>query len=432
MTNQLKKFPNDNVTCIGPWYELRIDANGNMRGCHAISQDCAEKSDKSFLDWFNNGDEITIARNNLSSGTEYRGCNQCYENEKLKLTSFRQRRNLQAAIYSGEYFKESLKQSPAYKRMTGQVKDFYPAFMHVTLSNLCNLSCRMCFPSYSSQLATVYKKLGLQSMSEPTLYDWTTDENKWQSFLDIVKNNNNLMSLHFMGGEPLYHKKFIEFIDWCIKNNKTDFHLTFVTNGTIYNKELIKKLKKFKSTQIEISIENFHSSNDYIRQESDFTSVKNNILDMLKDLTNKSVVLRSVPQALSISNYDTLIDFALENQITIDNNVLHNPMFLKCFVLPKELKNQIGEYLKHKYAYILSIDSDNILHSARIRTNDLSVYKKHIESILIQLNEPEPDNIEDLRKKFVEFNKKLDTLGKYKFVDIYPMLKEFYAKYSTI
>lgn len=432
MTNQLKNFPNDSVTCIGPWYELRIDANGNMRGCHAMTQDCAEKSELNFIDWFKNGKEINKAREFITIGKEYSGCKSCYNNEKLGLTSYRQRRNLQAAIYTGTYFKKSLDQSPALKRMSGNVENYYPAFMHVTLSNLCNLSCRMCFPVYSSQLSVLHKKAGLLDNQSPTHLDWTTDENKWQSFLDLVKYNNNLMSLHFMGGEPLYHKKFLEFIDWCITNKKTDFHLTFVTNGTIYNSLLFKKLKEFKSIQLEVSLENLHTSNDYIRQESDFITVKNNVLDMIGYLGNKSVVLRSVPQALSIMEYDTLIDFAIENNITIDNNVLHNPQYLKCYVLPREVKNRLTEKYKTKYAYILSVNSDDIVHSARIRTNDLNVYKKHIESILIQLNESEPDNIEDLRQKFISYNKNLDRFSKSKFIDNYPILKDFYAKYNTI
>lgn len=426
-----KKFPNDNVTCISPWYELRIDANGNMRGCHAISQDYSEKSDLSFIEWFNKGNEITNIRNSIVDGNEYPSCKSCYKNEENNLISFRQRRNIQAAIYSGKYFKQSLEQSPAYNRMSGNVDKFYPAFMHVTLSNLCNLSCRMCFPDYSTQLSSLYKKVGIMDNDKPTLLDWTVDENKWNEFLELLKNNNNLMSLHFMGGEPLYHKRFLEVIDWCILNNKTDFHLTFVTNGTILNVDLLDKLKHFKTVQIEVSIENLHDTNNYIRINSNHETVKNNILTIVKYLGTSSVVIRPVPQALSIIHYDTLLDFAIENNLSIDNNVLSKPEYLKCFVLPKELKDILTAKMKAKYANILSnSNSDNPI--ARIRANSMEWIKNHIESILILINEKEPDNIEDLRRQFVEYNNKLDSVTEYKFTEIYPELLKFYAKYSTI
>ena len=113
MTNELKKFPNDNVTCISPWYELRIDADGSMRSCHAVSQEYAEKSDLSFLEWFRHGNKMSDIRNSISDGNPYPGCSACYKNEKQNLISFRQRRNIQSAIYSGTNFSKSLEQSPS-------------------------------------------------------------------------------------------------------------------------------------------------------------------------------------------------------------------------------------------------------------------------------------------------------------------------------
>jgi MoaA/NifB/PqqE/SkfB family radical SAM enzyme len=235
-----------------------------------------------------------------------------------------------------------------------------------------------------------------------------------------------------MGGEPLYHKKFIKFIDWCIDNNKTDFHLTFVTNGTIHNQALLEKLKLFKSIQVEISLENLHETNNYIRLNSDFAQVRENILNIFNCLGTSSVVIRSVPQALSIMHYDTLIDFAIENKISIDNNVIYNPEYLKCLVLPKEVKDKLVTYLQHKYANILGNGSNDITTQiSRIRTFEFNL-KRHIESLLIQLNEPEPSNVEDLRKQFIEYNDKMDSVSGTSFKEMYPELLNFYAKYSTI
>lgn len=425
MTNELKKFPNDNVTCISPWYELRIDANGSMRCCHYIRQNETEKSNLSFLDWFNHGNQPTVLRNNIINGVESSACSACYYNEKNKLISHRMQRNIQAAVYHGEYFKESLMQSPAYKRMNGD-KTIYPAFMHITLSNLCNMKCRMCFPAYSSQLADAYKKINWMSKDEPTLLDWTVDDNKWNEFLELVKNNNRLMALHFMGGEPLYHKKFYEFIDWCIDNNKTDFHLTFVSNGTIFKESLVNKLKHFKSIQIEISIENMHETNDYIRMGSDYKTIQENILKFVRK--GILIVLRTVPQALSIMHYDTILDFALKHKLVFDSNVLDNPQYLKCFVLPNDLKNEIAAKIRSKYMHILS--SDEKIDPSAVRS--VNGIKNQIESLLVRLEESEPDNIEYLRQEFVRHNIELDKVSELKFTEMYPKLLNFYAKYSTI
>ena len=82
MTNQLKKFPNDNVTCISPWYELRIDPNGDLRCCHSIRQAQAEQTNLSFLDWFRHDNKT---RTNIINGVESIGCSACYYNEKNNL-----------------------------------------------------------------------------------------------------------------------------------------------------------------------------------------------------------------------------------------------------------------------------------------------------------------------------------------------------------
>jgi sulfatase maturation enzyme AslB (radical SAM superfamily) len=229
-----------------------------------------------------------------------------------------------------------------------------------------------------------------------------------------------------MGGEPLYHKRFYQFINWCIDNDKTDFHLTFVTNGTIYKEDLFEKLKYFKSVQIEISIENMHETNDYVRMGSDYKTIQENILKFVSK--GIPIVLRTVPQALSIMHYDTILDFALEHKLVFDSNVLDNPQYLKCFILPKDLKNEIVAKIRSKYMHILS--SDEKISPSAIRS--LHGIKNQIESLLVRLEEIEPDNIEELRQKFVSYNKELDKISTTKFVDMYPKLLNFYAKYSTI
>ena len=229
-----------------------------------------------------------------------------------------------------------------------------------------------------------------------------------------------------MGGEPLYHKRFYQFINWCIDNDKTDFHLTFVTNGTIYKEELFDKLKYFKSVQIEISIENMHETNDYVRMGSDYRTIQENILKFVSK--GIPIVLRTVPQALSIMHYDTILDFALENKLVFDSNVLDNPQYLKCFVLPNDLKNEIANKIRSKYMHILS--SDEKIDPSAVRS--VNGIKNQIESLLVRLEESEPDNIEYLRQEFVRHNIDLDKVSELKFTEMYPELLNFYAKYSTI
>jgi MoaA/NifB/PqqE/SkfB family radical SAM enzyme len=237
-----------------------------------------------------------------------------------------------------------------------------------------------------------------------------------------------------MGGEPLYHKKFYEFLNLCIEKNKTDFHLSFTTNGTQINQDLVEKLAQFKSVFMGISIENFHYSNDYIRIGSSFSQVKQNIEKFLQlKSDNISVCLRPAPQALSIEHYDTLIDFAIEHDINIDNNHMDNPRYLKIIILPPELKHNIQKKLKEKYQWLLdehkylksTVDPSRIVN-LRNKNSVLKQIRTHIEFLFVYLEESEPKDIEELRTQFVQYNQKIDLYSDLKFVDVYPELVKMY------
>jgi MoaA/NifB/PqqE/SkfB family radical SAM enzyme len=426
-------FPNDQITCIAPWYELRINPDGSMDYCHA-TKSRGKLSDLSFKEWFEKSASVQQIRTDIQQGHPITDCSQCYTAEQNNLISFRQRRNLQAAIYHGKNFSESVRQSPSWNRISGQTDKFLPSFIHVSLSNLCNLSCRMCYPGSSSQLISLYKKVGMIDDSVPVLTDWTTNHSKWTDFCNLVIDNPSLVSLHFMGGEPLYHKKFYEFLNLCIEKNKTDFHLSFTTNGTQINQELVEKLAQFKSVFMGISIENFHYSNDYIRIGSSFSQVKQNIEKFLQlKSDNISVCLRPAPQALSIEHYDTLIDFAIEHDINIDNNHMDNPRYLKIIILPPELKHNIQKKLKEKYQWLLdehkylksTVDPSRIVN-LRNKNSVLEQIRTHIEFLFVYLEESEPKDIEELRTQFVQYNQKIDLYSDLKFVDVYPELVKMY------
>lgn len=426
----MPSFDNNQITCISPWYELRINTNGSYTYCHN-----ARNSEQSALlpsQWFANGILVNQTRADITHGTPSPGCKACYAVEQQGLVSFRQRRNQQAAIYSGEFEQQSLEFSPAWPRLNNQVANYKPAFLHVSLSNLCNLSCRMCHPTWSSQLTSTFKRANIVDQSVQILQDWTVDQTKWQDFLTLVLDNSSLICLHFMGGEPMLHKRFYELIDLCIENNTTDFHLTFVTNGTRIDHSIVEKLSKFKSVTIEISIENFHSSNDYVRINSHWQEVQAHI-DLL--LTYRSptfdIVLRPVPQALSIMHYYTLIDYALVNQVGIDNNVMSSPEYLKITVLPGAIKKAISADLQRRYWDLLEsskVSTTNekvsLLRNTSHIQQQISV---HIQSVLTLLNEPEPENIARLRTEFLEYNQKMDNITGQKFDQVYPELAQFFT-----
>ena len=428
-------FPNDCVTCMSPWYSMRINPNGTYSYCDFTN--LQEPSDLLPSEWFKHGQSTQQVRQELQQGAAGHGCNRCYTQEQKGLISFRSRRNHQAAIYSGDYFKQSLIQSPAWTRMREpRLTTSAPAFLHVSLNNVCNLACRMCSANYSAKLGSLLVKNQLLPSDTKILQDWTRDPDRWEDFCNnLVLNNSSLVCLHFMGGEPLVNDKFFEILQRCVDQNQTDFHVTFVTNGTVWNKECVQLLNNFKSVSIEVSIETFHESNDYIRIGSDYKKIQANIESMIRDSGQKiSVVLRTVPQALSIMNYDTVIDFALTHGINIDYNLLLDPAMLQISILPAEVRQHVVNHLRNKYRFLLDTGASNAGPEAINNLRSADQYHKqltvHINELISILQQPDPADIEQLRQKFTNYNRTLDQSTGLSFSCVFPSLAEFYEKYN--
>lgn len=428
-------FPNNSVTCISPWYNLRINHNGSYSYCdHALLR---SQSKQLPSQWFSLGPDIINVRKDIQQGVPVHSCSNCYKQEQNKISGDRHRHNLQAAIYPGPYFSESLAQSPARGRMSNTVlNEQKPSFLHVSLNNICNLACRMCSANSSTKLGTVLVKANLLPKSTKILQDWTNTGGPWDDFCEnLVLNNSNLICLHFMGGEPMVNEKFFEILQRCVDRNRTDFHLTFVTNGTIWDDSYIDLFSKFKSVVIEVSIENFHPANDYIRVGSDYKKIQSNIESMLKFKTESiSIVLRTVPQAMSIIHYDSVFDFALLHGLNIDYNVLLNHTKLEISVLPSSLRQSLVKKWITKYSHLLNNDTNNISNIVNQRSVSQYRYQisAQIKELISVLDRPSPENLAQLQKEFIEYNVTLDSVTGLEFRNFFPELLEIYEKYNRI
>jgi MoaA/NifB/PqqE/SkfB family radical SAM enzyme len=415
---------NPKTFCISPWTDVRINSDGRMNFCHYANKDMIpinENIENVTVDqYFNGPGSVSQARQDLCDGAELERCSHCYRDESVTDIGFRQRRNQQAAIFPDADFDQSLKESTIYKEISKPKQ--HPRFYHVSFSNVCNMACVMCDASNSTMLATDWTKAGIIS-SVPSRQDWT-DGPAWAGFLTHLLNNPEIMCLHVMGGEPMYHKKFKALIHFLVDNNHTNFHFTVVTNGSIYDAELVEMLTKFKSVQIEISIESFDSSNDYIRWPSDTNNIRQNILKYLQHRTDTvDIVLRTVPQLLSLMHYDNVLSFALDNDVVIDSNILYRPDYFQPALLPVDIKNIIRQRIQ-PYAELDTehdaVKNINIRNRGRLK----QAIAANANLVLGLLNRS-VDNIPEKRQALVEYLQRMDRVRKIDVRDYVPELHKF-------
>jgi len=382
-------------------------------------------------DWFNSR-PVTSLRQQIIQDKKLKVCSNCYNEEALYANSSRRlRENFKSAIFTIEAFDESFKQSPNASKFKysedhqGQtITD--PVDLHIDLGNYCNLACKMCWAGASSTLATLHNKWGDTDAAQYLKHDWTKDEKTWTRFLNELVEIPNLKNLHFMGGETLLTKKFEEIVDRLIEHKRFDVCFSFVTNGTIFNERLIKKLSMFERVGIEVSIETVSDHNGYIRQKTNTDRVLQNIDKFLGlcNGTNMTLTIRPAISALSIGYFHTLIQYCIDKKLIIKSLIVEKPQYMAVAVLPVAVRN---EYLHSYHDLINKLDhvNDDVFNESH-PDKYMESAKQQIYRAISLLSKPQQKGIETL----VKFCEKNDKEFGYNAMSLYPELEEYFKKHG--
>jgi hypothetical protein len=187
-------------------------------------------------------------------------------------------------------------------------------------------------------------------------------------------------------------------------------------------------LQKYKRCEIGISIESVEPIGDYIRQGGEIEQILKNILVMnaIKH-DNMQLAIRTVPSLLSLPSYASLISWAWNNSLPVDNSLLVGPAWLQAVLLPQSIKQTIIDDV----SALLKNLPDN--HSAFNNQKDphkidISI-RNECESIIKLAQMPEPDDVNELRKlcasKLSQWDmSKRTNIGLYS-QELYDFLKEY-------
>jgi len=427
---------NKDIFCAVPWYNSHLYWDGTYGAC------CSEISkptgpveniqNTNLITWYNSA-AMRNFRLRILGNEKLPECQRCYIEEQHGHESRRIRENFKVAIFTKQAFDKSFQQSPWNKKFSESAAigttDCLPIDLHIDFGNECNLACKMCSPDASSKIAQSYKKWGISYAKKN---NWTNSDILYKKLLKNIQSIPKLHRIHIMGGEPLVNKRFYEFVDWLVSNGYSDLSLSFVSNGTIIDEELIKKMQFFKSVDIEISLESIYNNNHYIRQGVDTKKTLQNIDTLLKYRTTTfNIVLRSVPQLLNVNNYDQYILFALRNKISIQSIPLSDPEYLAIKVLPMDIRmSLVKKYIKLKEEILQSTSDMKTLTIGRDVSRLEQQLVKECDTVITMLEQPESNNIDKLRKELIFWLMRWDKLFKLNALDFYPEYSNFFKNYG--
>ena len=378
-----------------------------------------------IADWFNS-EPVRQFRQQVQGDNPVSACRRCHVEEQAGGMSRRHRSNQKSAIFQ-QAFADSFKQSPIQKHISiSGATDTQPIDIHIDLGNYCNLACKMCSARASSRIASQEVRWGIDSSAQYLGTDWTRDDQTWNNFKTQLLNISSINNIHFMGGETLLSTRFEDLVDTMIEHQRFDLCFSFVTNGTVYRKDLLEKLSKFCRVGIEVSIETVDQHNAYQRQGTDTDLVLKHLAQYkaFANGTNITVSLRTAVSALTIGYYAGLLDYATEHGFLVKSLLVNSPQYLDAVILPPEVKSQ---YLKSYKKFTTEIDIDYNATDPNQLKNNIAQQVNMVTNIL---KCDQPSNADKLLGNMVKHCQRWDAVYGYDARTLYPELETVWDKHG--
>jgi MoaA/NifB/PqqE/SkfB family radical SAM enzyme len=321
-----------NILCSIPWTGFSNEPDGRAQPC-CLYKGYIEQDGNPLYVQTHSVDEIFHSkymkdlREQFRNNIKPNGCSTCWTDEDSGYDSKR-------IVYNKIHGSINWEEEPQ------DISEF-----QLIISNSCNLKCRSCTPSHSSQwqkeMIAITGDNGYNmpyGQSAQELGKLWTERHSWYK---------NLKRLEIVGGEPFYVKQWHiilnELIDLGYSRN---IDVTMTTNCTLFFPDLIKKMSdNFKSVSIGLSIDGIGSTYEYIRHPGKWDVTYENMKKYheFAGIINFQLNLTiSWLNALQVPDIHELVRNEFP-KFTIWNNLVHYPLHLPIYATPDEFKNDVTE-----------------------------------------------------------------------------------------
>lgn len=282
------------------WSSLYLN-RGTTASCHRSSQSTIPDQ---FEDFHNTPVKVQDRSIMLQNQWPGNGCEYCRDIELAGGTSDRQFQNLIPEVYPGE-----LDSDPTLTSVS-------PAILEVFFSNTCNLACVYCNAMFSSTIQAENKKFGGAILPE---LDFEYKDNRakeltpkfWSWF---EQHGGSLQRLQVLGGEPFLLKEVAQLIEHFERYPNPNLEFNLVTNLSLPTSvlepileklRLLKDNKKLKRIDIQVSVDCWGKSQEYIRYGFDMETFERNMF-LLIEKNAFRIGLLSTFTSLSIPTFADL------------------------------------------------------------------------------------------------------------------------------
>jgi len=346
--------------CIKPFDTLWINPNGSVCVCCKNNKIISDPEGNPYNITENSLGEVWMSeylqtlRQQFIDDERPEDCKQCWDEEAAGIKSLREGTTdyffQTNSSIDPDILIESKKNNPIIQEL------------NLTLTNKCNLACRICTPFASSlwvKEAAVTKDKMLETKSRLFKHISIIDEIqiakleevkfKDDRLTELYDISKNLKKVYIYGGEPLINEEILEYLKKLVDDDLAkEITLVLNTNATIYKDSIIEMFSKFKEVEMFLSIDGIGKEYEYQRYPARYPSIERNIKRFAELKSPFKIAIYVTMSILNIIDLEKMLDTFESYNITIDlHNMVHYPGILNVRNLSSDLKEEVISILEN-------------------------------------------------------------------------------------
>lgn len=399
--------------CILPWIHFHAWPDAKVFPCcMADSNKPVSTTNSESIIKMMNSEDFKQLRLKMLKDEPSEICQRCYDVELFGTWSLRQSQNTVRGVANLDLVNKT--------KEDGSIDDFKLKYMDIRFSNICNMKCRSCGPSCSSQWAQEYKdrhgeimlrdRFGLQK----TVVTNNEDDQFWEKLVPYL---DDVEEVYFAGGEALITPEHYKILDYWLEKGKTNVKVTYTTNFSVFkykDKNVLDYWRKFPKVEIYASLDASGHLAEYMRKGTVWKDIEENALMIKREVPHVRFEITPTISTWNVHQFPSFHkDWIEKGLLSKDQemrlNILTFPWHASILILPKDYK----EELLDMYRRVMNDES----YSINIR----NCYR----TVLNTLKSGE-ENKGGL-KEFFDFNSKLDEYRKENILDAIPELRRIHS-----
>lgn len=313
------------IRCFAVKNSLQILPQGGMQPCCKFRKAVTTIDNSSTSDYFALP-VLSELQQSHDQGDWTSNCTRCKQDEDLGSRSRRQ----------------------MYDNIGLTAGDF---FLDISMSNHCNLACRMCSVEYSTKWTADSQALydaGLSTKKDATVHTLTTQD--IDDLTALLETKPGRVVVEVKGGEPLLmpiSQYFFESLANC--SNSATFEIWVTSNTTRIPNWWATVAAKFNKIRFHVSVDGTDETYQYIRGGHSYAGIKKNIKKLAAD--NTTILFNVVVQNLNIENladlYDDLLTY-VDVPKDINLLILRSPEHYQVNIYPDHAKQELIDHLQSR------------------------------------------------------------------------------------